>query len=181
MNSADASEPEASSAAAHALAAAGAPAPAPARVSGNDRIAALDTAVASPSAPLRIASITVQTGRLTAFVEIPQKHCRYTNAQIARRVEADFPALPHHACVNARGRTFGCVVHDTSLPHLLEHLAIEFQTQQAPDPRDTYVGTSEWIDERAGTARVQLSFKDDLAALGALRHALDYLNDLLKK
>lgn len=40
----------------------------------------------------------------------------------------------------------------------------------------TFVGTTEWLDEPAGLAHVQVSFADDLIALRALRDAADILN-----
>lgn len=40
----------------------------------------------------------------------------------------------------------------------------------------TFVGTTEWLDEPAGLAHVQVSFDDDLIALRALRDAADILN-----
>ena len=44
---------------------------------------------------------------------------------------------------------------------------------------ETFVGTSEWIDEPAGRALIQLSFTDDLIALRALNQAVSALNTLL--
>ena len=64
------------------------------------------------------------------------------------------------------------------MPHVLEHLAIELQTRATEDPRATFVGTTEWVDEAAGVARVQVSYLDDLQALRSLSEALDILNGI---
>lgn len=42
-----------------------------------------------------------------------------------------------------------------------------------------FMGTTEWTDERAGRARIQISFADDLVALRAIRDAVDFLNEAL--
>lgn len=41
------------------------------------------------------------------------------------------------------------------------------------------VGTSEWLDEASGVARIDLSFADDQIALRALRDAVAFLNEAL--
>ena len=128
------------------------------------------------TSPIAVSSIVVKRGRIVCDVEVPDERSRYTNPQIAEQVLQRYPALARHACVNAEGRTFGCVIDHTSLPHLLEHLSIELQTQASEDSEATFVGTSEWTDEAAGKARVQLSFRDDLEALRALKAAVDIVN-----
>ena len=40
----------------------------------------------------------------------------------------------------------------------------------------TYVGTSEWMNEAAGEACIEVNFTDDLVALRAFRDAADFLN-----
>lgn len=66
-------------------------------------------------------------------------------------------------------------------------LAAAPAARTAPSPRTaaappsapaapTFVGTTEWLDEPAGLAHVQVSFADDLIALRALRDAADILN-----
>lgn len=44
------------------------------------------------------------------------------------------------------------------------------------NPAPAFVGTTEWLDQAAGTARIEVSFADDLVALRALRDAADILN-----
>lgn len=44
---------------------------------------------------------------------------------------------------------------------------------------EIFVGTSEWLDEPAGRALIQLNFTDDLIALRALNQAVAALNTLL--
>ena len=50
-----------------------------------------------------------------------------------------------------------------------------------PTPRERpIVGTSEWADERAGLARIDVSFADDQVALRAFRDAVAFLNETLR-
>ena len=131
--------------------------------------------------PISISSIVVKRGRLTCEVEVSDAQYRYTNPQIARRVLDIYPSLSRHACVNAEGRTFGCVIEHTSIAHLLAHLAVELRTRAVDNPQALFVGTSEWLDETAGKACVQLSFSDDLVALRALKEATEIVGDVLTR
>lgn len=125
---------------------------------------------------MQVHSITVQTGRLVCDIAIPDARFRRTSPGLAAFAMERFPDLPHHACVNAKGSTFGAVIEHTSTAHLLEHVAISLQTRAAADAAGPFVGTTEWIDEQAGEARVQLSFRDDLEALRAFNEAVSFLN-----
>lgn len=129
--------------------------------------------------PIQVRAITVQTGRLVCDVAIPDKRFRCTTPRLAAFAAERYPDLPHHSCVNDAGFAFGDVMEHTSTAHLLEHLVISEQTRAAKDaakPADPFVGTTEWIDEPAGEARVQVSFRDDLEALRAFNEATRFLN-----
>ena len=41
----------------------------------------------------------------------------------------------------------------------------------------TYVGTTQWLDEQRGLARVEVNFTDDLVALRAFKDALCAINE----
>ena len=128
------------------------------------------------TAPISIERMAVGSGRLVCEVRLAPDAPRLTTPALIRRVRADFPALSHHTCVNESGPTFASVMDRTPLPHLLEHLVIDLQTRAATCDDAAFVGTTDWIDEAAGTARVQVSFTDDLVALRAFRDAAAYLN-----
>ena len=122
----------------------------------------------------------VGEGRIGCDVVFAAQAPRTTDPVLAARVCASFPTLPRHACVNGAGDTFGAVMEATSLPHLLEHLVIDLQTQAAPpdaSPDTAYVGITRWTDENAGRAHIEVSFTDDLVALRAFRDATRFLNE----
>ena len=121
--------------------------------------------------PLAIERLTVRADRLVCDVALAPAAPRRTSPQLVERVCAARPNVPRHACVND--------VADTPLPHLLEHLVIDLQTQAAADRDAVFVGTTEWTDERAGRARIEVSFVDDLVALRAFRDAIALLNELI--
>ena len=129
------------------------------------------------SDPIQVRVITVRTGRLVCDVSIPDGRYRYTTPRLAAYAAQCYPDLPHHACVNEAGTMFGAVIERTSVPHLLEHVAISLQTRAATGAAAPFVGTTEWTDESAGEARVQLSFRDDLEALRAFNEATMFLNN----
>ena len=128
------------------------------------------------SEPIQMRTITVRTGRMLCDIEIAEERYRNTSPRLAAFVADQYPDLPHHACVNDVGHTFGDVIENTSVPHLLEHLVISWQVRerQAGDP--TFIGTTEWLDEEAGVARIEVGFKDDLVALRAFNEATQFLN-----
>ena len=122
----------------------------------------------------------VGAGRIGCDVALTAHAPRTTDPVLAARVRASFPNLPRHACVNGAGDTFGAVMEATSLPHLLEHLVIDLQTQAAPpdaSPDTAYVGITRWTDENAGRAHIEVRFTDDLVALRAFRDAARFLNE----
>lgn len=121
-------------------------------------------------APLRIESLTVRPGRIVSEVLVDPAR-RYTTPQLADTLLEEYPTLASHACVNDEGDTFGCVIARTPVPHLLEHLVIDLQVRSSERTDGAFVGTTEWIDEAAGRATVQVSFTDDLVALRAFRDA----------
>ena len=130
--------------------------------------------------PISIEAIRVGRGRAVCDVQVSDARFHYTNPQLMQMILQDYPSLSRHACVNAEGRLFGCVMNRTSLPHLLEHLAIELQTRAADDPQALFVGTSEWTDEDTGKARVELSFSDDLQVLRAIKDAAEIIANVLE-
>lgn len=125
--------------------------------------------------PIQVRAITVRTGRLVCDVAIPDERFRHTTPRLAAFVQREYPDLPHHACVNGEGDSFGVVIERTSTAHLLEHLAISMQTRAASSA-SPFVGTTEWTDESAGEARVEMSFRDDLEALRSFNEATRFLN-----
>lgn len=126
---------------------------------------------------LSLERIEVGAGRLSCVVRLAPDAPRFTTPKLAARLREAFPDLPRHACVNEVGPCFGDVMDRTPLPHALEHLVIDLQTRAAPHDAAVYAGTTDWVDEAAGTARVQVSFTDDLAALRAFRDATRFLSD----
>ena len=126
--------------------------------------------------PIQLKAVTVSPGRLTCDIVIPDERFRYTTSELAALVVESYPELPHHACVNGAGPSFGAVIENTSVPHLLEHVAITLQTRSAIEQGAEFVGTTEWACEAAGDARIVLSFADDLEALRAFIEATRFLN-----
>lgn len=124
-----------------------------------------------------IEQFTVGEGRLVCEIRLAPSAPRVTSPGLIRKLEGAFPHLARHACVNDKGVTFGAVMNHTSLPHLLEHLVIDLQVRGAQRDDDAFAGTTDWIDQEVGTARIQVSFTDDLAALRAFRDAVRFLND----
>lgn len=125
-----------------------------------------------------VGRITVKSGRIAFEVRVPDPRIRTVGVPLAKRCLSVHPDLARHACVNGETDTFGPVIVSTSLPHLLEHLAIDIEAHAAGDAatQTTYVGATTWADESNGQATVELSFVDDLATLDAFNRAVRFVN-----
>jgi hypothetical protein len=125
-----------------------------------------------------VGRITVKAGRIAFGVRVPDPRHRTVGTALAQRCLAAYPSLARHACINGETDTFGPVIATTSLPHLIEHLAIDIETHDAGNaPNTTFVGATTWTDKAQGTAMVELSFVDDLATLDAFNRAVRFVND----
>ena len=150
----------------------------------------------APSDAVRIDRLVVKRDRVVCDLSLSPECPRTTSSAIAARAVEALPTLPDHACVNERGNTFGDVIASTPIPHLVEHMVVDLQVRaeegeqlcgspKGTPPRPawrsarTYVGTSEWIDEALGTARVEVSFADDMVALSAFRDAARIVNEIV--
>lgn len=132
--------------------------------------------------------IRVNPDRIEMLVRVHNRAFRFTNANIIAACLERFPNLAYHACHNECGKTFAAVMNNTSLPHLLEHLVIDLQTQAefarqekegVAAVRDvTFTGTTQWSTQDDMLAEVSVSFRDDLVALAACKKALGFLNDV---
>lgn len=130
---------------------------------------------------VHIKHITVQADRVILDVQFSAELPRTTTPAFAERLLAVRPRIAEHACVNSKGTTFAAVLSKTSLPHVLEHLAIDILIDMLVQQGSEYVvtGTSEWIDSQRTLARIQISCPDDLLTLSACNQAVSLLCSML--
>ncbi|MDO4532248.1 MAG: hypothetical protein Q4C36_00860 [Coriobacteriia bacterium] len=132
----------------------------------------------SPAPRLILESLRVRRDRVIATVRVGNPEFATTTPQLARQLVRIRPDLPIHSCVNGRGPTFGAVIANTPIPHVLEHVVIDLQTAVCTNPDRVFTGVTRWIDRRAGRAQVEVSYADDLVCLRAFRDAVELLNSL---
>lgn len=133
--------------------------------------------------------LTVLPDRIEALVRINDPKARTTSPSLIEAILAQYPTLPLHVCRNDAGPSFGAVMNQTSVPHLLEHLVIDMQTRQlAQDPAaqrleesTAFTGTTQWSADDPNLAIVRVSFRDDLVALSAFKKALHLINQILDR
>lgn len=128
---------------------------------------------------IRAGRIVVKPDRLVCDIAISPDCPRVSSPALLDALRKRHPALPHHACKNSKGTTFGAVMEKTAIIHVLEHVAIDCMVQENPCSSTLFVGNSQWIDQKAGAGRVMLSYQDDISALEALKTALEQLNEAL--
>lgn len=124
--------------------------------------------------------IVVKADRLVCTLQLSPSCPRSSWPALMEALATKHPLLPQHACKNRAGQAFAAVMNRTSLVHVVEHVAIDWQVQENSCSDAVFVGNSQWIDKQAGTGRVELSFVDDVAALRALKNALKELNEALE-
>ena len=129
--------------------------------------------------PLRALRVRVRPDRVEVLVAVAAKRYAQTDEMLAEECLRYAPTLGQHACRNEVGPLFAAVLKSTSTPHLLEHLVIDAQTRAAKDPNRVFTGTTQWSAEDNLLANVAFSYEDDLVALDALKHALEFLNGAL--
>ena len=156
--------------------------------------------------PLSVERVMVQRDRIMVLVRVPEGPAAHLTEAQRDYLLSVRPRLARHACINAQGQPFGAIMAETSLPHVLEHLIIDFQAELSrgavsrsfanavsADKSDgtstadaqsgrtrsplTFVGTTEWLSEREGLARIEVNFTDDLIALDALKRACALLDE----
>jgi hypothetical protein len=120
------------------------------------------------------------TNKVKLVVEMPDPN-RYTTDHVPhlpRSLFKLFPHLAHHKCHNDHGHSFRRESLATEIPHLLEHLIIELQTQA--QRHEILKGETQWnwrVDRR-GTFHVHVEYENEQLVLAAIRLAERIINAL---
>lgn len=165
------------------------PAPAPvvaASALAAAALASVPEATLEPCATepfVRVCRVVVKADRMVCDVQLSPACPRVSSPLLISALLQAHPQLAEHACKNERGTTFGAVMNRTPLIHVLEHVAIDCMVQNESaktTSSDTlFVGNSRWLDPVQGLGRVELGFRDDIAALRALKTAVEQVNQAL--
>jgi hypothetical protein len=98
---------------------------------------------------------------------------------LPRRLFQLFPQLHRHRCDNAFGYSFREECQDTEIPHVLEHLIIELQSQVEPDVTLRGETVWNWRRDPRGRFHVYIGYRNEMVALACMRlaerivHAID--------
>lgn len=123
------------------------------------------------------------TNKVKLVVEMPDPN-RYTTDHVPhlpRSLFKLFPHLAHHKCHNDHGHSFRRESLATEIPHLLEHLIIELQTQA--QRHEILKGETQWnwrVDPR-GVFHVHVEYENEQLVLAAIRLAERIINALDKR
>ena len=132
---------------------------------------------------VRVCRVVVKADRMVCDVQISPACPRVSSPAFVSALLQTHPHLPAHACKNECGTTFGAVMDRTPLIHVLEHVAIDCMVQsaspKAASSNALFMGNSRWLDPAQGLGRVELSFRDDIAVLRALKTAVEQVNRAL--
>ncbi len=146
----------------------------------------MNSAVSRP--PVSVDRISIGSDRIVATLSVAHARFGLTSPRVMARVLECHPNLLRHTCINDEGDTFGAVADHTSIPHLIEHLAIDSQVNNGLHERRespaTFVGSSRWggvNSDGSRNAQVEISFSDDRIAIRALNEAVALVNGILAK
>lgn len=120
------------------------------------------------------------SNKVKLVVEMPDP-ARYTTdtvPHLPRSLFRLFPHLAQHKCHNDQGYSFRRESMSTEIPHLLEHLIIELQTQA--QRHEILKGETQWnwrVDPR-GTFHVHVEYENEYLVLAAIRLAERIINAL---
>jgi hypothetical protein len=119
---------------------------------------------------------------MSAAVSVEPVHARVTAALAAAALER-LPTLAEHACKGHGVGRFGEKIVGTTLPHLVEHVAIDLLVQRGAG---TVAGntTREAPEDDSMWVRLLLTDTSPASAIAtqtALINAVDLVNDLLKQ
>lgn len=112
-------------------------------------------------------------GQMKLTVQMPETG-RFTThglPHLPRRLFRLFPQLNKHKCDNDFGYSFKRECQDTELPHLLEHLIIEIQSQV--QPQDVLRGQTvwDWRRDPRGRFHLYIDYENEVLAMAASRLA----------
>jgi hypothetical protein len=116
--------------------------------------------------------------KLVVEMPDPNRYTTDTAPHLPRSLFRLFPHLAHHKCHNDGGYTFRRESMATEIPHLLEHLIIELQTQA--QRHEVLKGETQWnwrVDPR-GTFHVHVEYENEQLVLAAVRLAERIINAL---
>ena len=65
---------------------------------------------------------------------------------------------------------------EISLPHLFEHLINNEEAKTCEMEDFVFVGTSEWLNRRTGTAKIELNFLNKEKTIDAISSAMNYFS-----
>src|SRR5438067_12561582 len=120
------------------------------------------------------------SNKVKLVVEMPDPN-RYTTDHVPHIPRSPFKLFPHlaeHKCHNEHGHSFRRESMATEIPHLLEHLIIELQTQA--QRHEILKGETQWnwrVDPR-GTFHVHVEYENEQLVLAAIRLAERIINAL---
>lgn len=118
-----------------------------------------------------IKKITIGPRNLDAIVELAANAPVMTSEDLegTTRVWQVMPALRDHVCLGDASGSFGEVMGDTELAHLLEHVTVELLAR-TDIAGDITCGQTAQVGER--TYRITLACPDDVLVVGALSSAV---------
>ena len=131
---------------------------------------------------LSLERFTISGNSVSAAVCVFPHNLRVTE-DMANSMLALRPTLAEHVCKHHGMGFFGDKLIDTSLPHLVEHLAIDLlvEANRQNTQAEAVAGITTWLDRSKGIMQVRISYTTQSAeeTCAAITHAIAMVNRYL--
>jgi hypothetical protein len=131
-----------------------------------------------PESPLLLEDLETGEGSLRAIIRVTPPELRVSE-DLAAAALACRPTLAQHICKQRGIGRFADKLVGTTLPHLVEHVAIDLLAEA--DPSHPWAGATTWLSRSQGRMTVRLSCTPATheAARAAITQALTLTTTLL--
>ena len=130
---------------------------------------------------IKLEKIVVNDESISIKLRFVNKSHRITSSELANLVIQERPNILLHSCKNDGSKYFGDNICATILPHLLEHMIIDFYVEGSSRVDLAVSAISKWDFESEGKATIKLAYDNDVEALVAVKNAVELLDDLLSE
>lgn len=128
--------------------------------------------------PLLISSMSIGIKSVQCDIRVNPECLRASDELLDLLIEL-MPSLPDHACASGGIGVFADKMKGTSLPHLVEHVAIDLLVRTYQPEEIGFAGNTVWLDRSVNLMSVRVSYQDSWVTEAALYAATELINQIM--
>ena len=117
---------------------------------------------------LKNTDIEIRQDRIVIYCKLEDASKPFLSLEQQIKVQKIFPEISNHFCKSKTDKI--------SIPHLYEHLIINNEVKYTSKDDFIFVGTTEWLNKMAGTAKIELNYYDRDMSIRSIEKALEDLH-----